>query len=102
MDVDGYRVLEPTAPAVSNALAAILLCLRNLSGSRLHRYFEWSEGHPIAALLRYLLFGEGDTAPVTRGRCCARSSTTPRSGPPSTSAAEGRPVGYFTCRYLAV
>jgi hypothetical protein len=25
-----------------------------------------SEGHPIAALLRYLLFGEGDTAPVTR------------------------------------
>ena len=29
-------------------------------------YFEWSEGHPIAVLLRYLLFGEGDTAPVTR------------------------------------
>ena len=29
-------------------------------------YFEWMEGNPIAALLRYLLFGGGDVAPVTR------------------------------------
>ena len=31
-----------------------------------HIYFEWTEGNPVTNLLRFLLFGVGEVAPVTR------------------------------------
>lgn len=63
--VDGYRVLRTESPAVPNAIAAFLLYLRDETGKLPHVYFGWSEGNPLSYLLRYIAFGEGDTAPVT-------------------------------------
>ncbi|MGA9994232.1 MAG: hypothetical protein WBP93_02405 [Pyrinomonadaceae bacterium] len=63
--VDGYRVLRAESPAVPNAIAAFLLHLRNKTGKLPHVYFGWSEGNPLTYMLRYIAFGEGDTAPVT-------------------------------------
>lgn len=61
-----YRVLTMTSPSVPNALAALLLHVRDRTGVRPHLYVEWSEGNPLANFLRFLLFGVGEVAPVTR------------------------------------
>jgi len=66
VDVEGYRILRTQAPAVPNAIAGFLLYLRDRTGKIPHVYFGWSEGNPLIYLARYILFGEGDTAPVTR------------------------------------
>ncbi|MBA2737749.1 MAG: amino acid transporter [Pyrinomonadaceae bacterium] len=66
VDIDGYKILRTFAPAVPNAIAALLLNLRDKTGKIPHVYFGWSEGNPASYLVRYILFGEGDTAPVTR------------------------------------
>jgi hypothetical protein len=66
VDIAGYKILRTQAPAVPNAIAALLLHLRDKTGKIPHVYFGWSEGNPAKYLFRYILFGEGDTAPVTR------------------------------------
>lgn len=65
-DVEGYKILRTESPAVPNAIAGLLLHLRDTTGKIPHVYFGWSEGNPLMYLIRYVLFGEGDTAPVTR------------------------------------
>jgi len=64
--VGGHRILRCTSPAIPNAIAALLLHIRNATGRLPDAYFGWTEGNPIAYVLRYLALGEGDTAPVTR------------------------------------
>ena len=60
------RVLAVTGSSVPTALAALVLHVRDLTGRRPHLYFGWTEGSPLANLLRYLVLGQGEVAPVTR------------------------------------
>jgi len=65
VEVGGHKVMRAVSSAVPNAIAALLLHLRDTTGKTPHCYFGWTEGNPILYLFRFLLFGEGDTAPVT-------------------------------------
>lgn len=64
--VGRHRVLRCSSPAVPNAIAALLLHLRDRTGRIPDAYFGWTEGNPVTYVLKYLALGEGDTAPVTR------------------------------------
>jgi len=77
---DEYRVITLESPTVPNALAAILLSIRDETGVRPHIYFEWSEGNPVSNVLRFLLFGVGEVAPVTR-EVLRRAEPDPRKRP---------------------
>jgi hypothetical protein len=63
--IGGYRVLRAEGASIPNSIAAILLWLRDATGKPTHAYFGWTEGNPLKFLARYILFGEGDIAPVT-------------------------------------
>lgn len=65
-EIDTHRVLKADAASIPNAIAAVLLAARDQTGSRPHVYFGWTEGNPLKFLARFVLFGEGDIAPVTR------------------------------------
>ncbi|RZU52766.1 hypothetical protein EV385_4649 [Krasilnikovia cinnamomea] len=61
-----YRVITLESSSVPSALAALLLHVRDVTNRRPHIYFEWTEGNPAVNFLRYLIFGQGEVAPVTR------------------------------------
>ncbi|WP_327181848.1 amino acid transporter [Streptomyces sp. NBC_01334] len=62
----GVRRLRVSGPTVPNAIAAVLLALRDRTGQVPHAYFSWTEGNPVGQLIRFLVFGDGEVAPVTR------------------------------------
>jgi hypothetical protein len=64
--VGPYRVLRAESASVPNAIAALLLYVRDETGKMPSVYFAWSEHAPLPQLARFLLFGEGDIPPVTR------------------------------------
>jgi hypothetical protein len=68
--VEGCRVgkhvlLHAESPVVANSIAGLLIHLERHTGRTPHAYFKWKEGNPVFNILRYIFFGEGDTAPVT-------------------------------------
>jgi hypothetical protein len=65
VQVGAYKVLRTRSPAVPNAIAAFLLHVRDMTGQIPHVYFGWTEGNPLWYVLKFIFFGEGDTAPVT-------------------------------------
>ncbi|MBS1791157.1 MAG: amino acid transporter [Acidobacteria bacterium] len=65
VQVGNYKILRTKSPAVPNAIAAFLLHVRNQTGQIPHVYFGWTEGNPLTYVLKFIFFGEGDTAPVT-------------------------------------
>ena len=64
--VDGNKVLRCQSSAVPNAIAAILLDIRDRTKTIPHAYFGWTEGHPLGYVFKYIFLGEGEIAPVTR------------------------------------
>ncbi|WGL51559.1 amino acid transporter [Nocardioides sp. BP30] len=65
--VHGHRrVLRMESATVPNALAALLMHIRDVTGVTPHIYFEWTEGGPVINLLRFLFLGIGEVAPTTR------------------------------------
>ena len=66
VEVGPHKVLRCVSSAIPNAIAALLLYIRDETGRIPHAYFGWTEGNPIVYLMKFLALGEGDTAPVTR------------------------------------
>ncbi len=66
VEVGRHRVLRCVSSAIPNAIAALLIYIRDETGQIPHAYFGWTEGNPIVYLMKFLALGEGDTAPVTR------------------------------------
>jgi hypothetical protein len=63
--VGEFRVLRVVGASIPNAIAAVLLAIRDDTGCRPHVYFGWTEGNPLKYLARFIFFGEGDIAPLT-------------------------------------
>jgi hypothetical protein len=61
-----FRLLTMESSTVPNALAALLLHIRDVTRQQPHIYFEWTEGNPAVNMLRFLAFGVGEVAPITR------------------------------------
>ena len=85
VEVDGYRILRCQSAAVPNAIAALLLYIRDRTGQIPHVYFGWTEGNPITYLLKFLAFGEG-----RHGAGDARSAAPIRARPAAPAAGSRR------------
>lgn len=61
-----FRILQCASPAIPNAIAALLLHVRNKTKKKPHIYMGWTEGNPLLYVLRFVFLGDGETAAITR------------------------------------
>jgi hypothetical protein len=64
VEVGKHAVLRAKSPVIANSIAAFLVHLERSTGKAPHVYFHWTEGNPVGNLLRFLVLGEGDVAPL--------------------------------------
>jgi hypothetical protein len=63
--VGRHAILRARSPVIANSIAALLIDLEKRTGYVPHCYFKWTEGNPVWNMFRFLIFGEGDVAPLT-------------------------------------
>ena len=80
-----------SSTAVANGIAAICLAVRDQFGLVPHAYFDWTEGSPLAHVLRFILRGSGEVAPVTRE--VLRRAEPDRSRRPTCTSADAGTAG---------
>ena len=64
--VGTHNILRVRATTIPNAIAAVLLWIRDIGGVIPHAYMEWTEGSPLSHAVSFVMFGKGETAPMTR------------------------------------
>ncbi|MEO7124399.1 MAG: amino acid transporter [Lacisediminihabitans sp.] len=62
----GYRVLQVVSGTIPNTIAAVLLEIRDQTGTVPEVYVEWTQGNPISNMFKFLITGAGEIGPVTR------------------------------------
>ena len=61
-----HMVLRCSNSAIPNAIAAILLDIRDRTHKIPHVYFGWTSSHPVTSAVNYIFLGEGEIASITR------------------------------------
>ena len=79
VEVGGYRILRCTSPRFPNAIAGLLLDLRDRTGAIPHAYFGWTEGNPDHLPAASSSPSARATPRPSAAKSCARPSPT-RSG----------------------
>jgi hypothetical protein len=62
----GYRILRVESSSIPNAIAAVMLAMRDEIGVVPEIYFRWSEGNPVSNMAKFLITGRGEIATVAR------------------------------------
>lgn len=65
VEVGEHQVLRVQGTSIPNAIAALLLYIRDTTGKLPHVYFEWSERPLLRSALDFILYGEGDVPSLT-------------------------------------